>query len=82
MLVAVAIAALAVLAVAVALVRRRRTARGASLSLGTTRRRPAGVSHLATGVSELSDLGLHLRASSAPRRRLGELLGWSSGASR
>ncbi len=67
------LAVLAVFAVAGVLVRRR-NARGPALALRTGKGR-AGVSHLATRVSELSDLGLHLRAATAPRRRLGALLG-------
>lgn len=76
MLVAAAIGVAAVLVVlaAAALVRRHRSGRAAGLSLGSPRG-PAGVSHLAARVSELSDLGLHLRASATPRRRLGALLG-------
>ena len=72
---------LAVLVVSVALARRRRGARGPVLSLGASRG-PAGVNHLANRVSELSDLGLHLHAGAVPRRRLGAMLGSSSGASR
>ncbi len=81
LLAAALVAAVAVVAGSVALVRRRRSARAPAISLGT-RRGPAGVSHLATRVSELSDLGFHLHAGASSRRRLGSLLGSSSGASR
>jgi hypothetical protein len=75
MLVSGAFGLLAVFVVGVALARRRRAARTPALSLGT-RTGPAGVNHLAASVSELSDLGFHLRASAAaPRRRLGALRG-------
>lgn len=72
MLATVAIGLLAVAAGALALARRRR-ARGAPLALAPARK--AGVSHLAASVSELSDLGRHLRGSAAPRRRPGAMLG-------
>ena len=76
-----AVGAIAALAAAVAVARRRRTmARGPTISLGAASR-PAGVSHLAARVSELSDLDLHLRAG-PPRRSLGTLLGSGSAASR
>jgi hypothetical protein len=75
-------AALAVaLVVAVALLRRRRSAaRAPGISL-TPHAPRAGVSHLASQVSELSDLGLHLRAG-PPQRRLGTLLGSGHAATR
>ncbi len=80
MLVAVAIIGGVVALAAFAVVRRRRAAaRGPAISLPTSR--SAGASHLATRVSELSDLGLHLRAG-PPRRSLGTLLGSGSAASR
>ncbi len=79
-------AALGILAVvaasaSVVIVRRRRAVRGPALSLGKPRG-PAGVNHLATRVSELSDAGFHLHAGALHRRSLGDLLGSSSGASR
>ncbi len=40
------------------------------------------MNHLANRVSELSDLDFHLGARAEHRRRLGTLLGSSSGASR
>ena len=81
MLLALAAAAVVALAAGVALARRRRSvSHGPAISLPTPSR-PAGVSHLAARVSELSDLGLHLRAA-PPRRSLGALLGSGSAASR
>jgi hypothetical protein len=74
MLLATGIGLLALFVVGVALVRRRRAASAMSLAL-RTRVGPAGVNHLAASVSELSDLGFHLRATATPRRRLGALLG-------
>ena len=67
--------ALVALALALAL-RRRRTVRRASLAPLAGPRRP-GVSHLASRVSELSDVGIHLHAAQrgAEKRRLGVLLG-------
>ena len=82
MVVFLAVLAVAALA-AVAIARHRRTAaraRGPAISLSAPSR-PAGVSHLAARVSELSDLGLHLRAG-PPRRSLGTLLGSGHAASR
>jgi hypothetical protein len=82
LLVSAALALLAAVTVSVLLVRRRRSAaRGPSLSVRMPRA-PAGVSHLAARVSDLSDLDMHLHAGVAQRRRLGALLGSSSGASR
>ncbi len=73
--------ALALVAVIVAAfgwsVRRRRHARRPRLAPRLDAL-PAGVTQLATRVSELSDLGLHLPAASrtlAHERRLGVLLG-------
>jgi hypothetical protein len=58
-----------------ALLRRRRARRGGLLgpSLHPT---PAGIHHLASSVSDLSDLGLHLDAArrAAGRPRLGAVL--------
>ncbi len=86
LLVSAAIGALVLVAGSVALVRRRRAARAPGLSLAAPRRwhAPAGVNHLASGVSELSDLDFHLRSSAGAthRHRLGVLLGSGSGASR
>ncbi len=56
---------------------RRRGARPASL-VDRVEPLPAGVKHLASTVSDLSDLGIHLPAATralARRRRLGTLLG-------
>lgn len=56
---------------------RRRAGRRSSL-VGRVEPLPAGVKHLASTVSDLSDIGIHLPASSrmiARRRRLGVLLG-------
>lgn len=73
-LVLAALAVALVVAVAAAVARHRRSAaRAPSISL-TPHAPRAGVSHLASRVSELSDLGLHLRAG-PPQRRLGTLLG-------
>jgi hypothetical protein len=55
------------------LLRRRRARRGGLLA-PPLHPLPAGVHHLASSVSELSDLGLHLRASQARRPRLGVVL--------
>ncbi len=82
LLVSAAIALLAVVTAAVVLVvRRRRSARLPAL-MARMPRAPAGVSHLAARVSDLSDLDMHLHAGVAQRRRLGALLGPSIGASR
>ncbi len=75
-----ALAVAAVLAVSVAVARLRRSGRGPAITLAPPSRR-AGVSQLATRVSELSDLGVHLRPG-PPQRRLGTLLGSGSAASR
>ncbi len=76
----------AVVVVSAVVVRRRRAARAPGLSLAAPRRwhGPAGVNHLANRVSELSDLDFHLRAGAGAmqKRRLGTLLGSSTGASR
>ncbi len=56
---------------------RRRSARRPSLA-ARVEPLPAGVKHLASTVSDLSDLGLHLPAATralARKRRLGVLLG-------
>jgi hypothetical protein len=60
---------------ALALLRRRRTRRGGLLG-PSLRSPPAGVHHLASSVSDLSDLGLHLDAArrAAGRPRLGAVL--------
>jgi hypothetical protein len=81
LLVSAALALLAAVTASVLLVRRRRSARGPALSVRMPRA-SAGVSHLAARVSDLSDLDMHLHAGIAQRRRLGALLGSSSGASR
>ncbi|HEX9052762.1 MAG TPA: hypothetical protein VF841_19705 [Anaeromyxobacter sp.] len=81
LLVSAAIALLALVTTALLVMRRRRAARGPALSVRMPRA-PAGVSHLAARVSDLSDLDMHLHAGVAQRRRLGALLGSSSGASR
>lgn len=60
----------------VALAVRRRTSRTEAL-VSRVEPLPAGVKHLASTVSDLSDLELHLPAvhrALAPRRRLGTLL--------
>ncbi len=82
MLVAFAsVAVVVALGAAAALARHRRAAaRGPAISLPGASR-SAGASHLAARVSELSDLGLHLRAG-PPRRSLGTLLGSGHAASR
>jgi hypothetical protein len=72
------VAALVVLAVAgvVALALRRRSAPTSSLA-SRVEPLPAGVKHLASTVSDLSDFELHLpmvRRALAPKRRLGVLL--------
>lgn len=76
-MVAIALAVLAVTStVALALLlRRHRPAHRPDL-LGRVEPLPAGVKHLASGVSDLSDLGLHLPAAKGAleRRRLGALL--------
>jgi hypothetical protein len=83
---AAAIGVLAVAVVSIGVVRRRRAARAPGLSLAAPRRwhGPAGVNHLANRVSELSDLDFHLRggAGAIHKRRLGTLLGSSTGGSR
>lgn len=58
-----------------ALLRRRRARRGGLLA-ADLHPRPAGVNHLASRVSDLSDLGLHLGAArrAAGRPRLGAVL--------
>jgi hypothetical protein len=55
---------------------RRRRARRAGLLAAPLHPKPAGVHHLASSVSELSDLGLHLHAArrAAGRPRLGAVL--------
>lgn len=73
----IALTAVAVLAsgAAVLLLRRRRSRRtGLEPRIEPL---PAGVRHLASGVSELSDLGLHLHAArrAATKPTLGSLLG-------
>jgi hypothetical protein len=74
---ALALALAAVVAAGALLGRRRRRARRPELSAGLDPM-PAGVKHLATTVSDLSDLGLHLgaRRGAALRQkpRLGALL--------
>ena len=81
LLVSAAIGLVAVVTVSALLLRRRRSARGSSLAVRMPSA-PAGVSHLAARVSDLSDLDMHLHAGVAQRRRLGALLGPSIGASR
>jgi hypothetical protein len=78
---AIALTAVAVLAsgAAVLVLRRRRSRRigfGPRLE-PRIEPLPAGVRHLASGVSELSDLGLHLHAArrAATKPTLGSLLG-------
>lgn len=67
-------ALLAATGAALLLLRRRRPRGGMALRV---ERRPAGLKHLATTVSDLSDLGLHLPAARRPpgKPRLGVLLG-------
>jgi hypothetical protein len=65
------------LAAGLALALRRRSSRSASLG-ARVEPLPAGVKHLASTVSDLSDFHLHLPAATralARRRRLGVLLG-------
>ncbi len=73
-----ALAALAAATLAAFALRRRRGRRPAGLA-SRIDARPAGVRHLASTVSELSDLGLHLPeargAALARKPRLGALLG-------
>jgi hypothetical protein len=77
-MVAIALAFVAVSSAALAalLVRRRRPSPRATLST-RVEPLPAGLKHLAAGVSDLSDLGMHLPAATRAleRRRLGALLG-------
>ncbi len=75
---AIALTAVAVLASGAAvLVLRRRRSRRTGLEPRLIEPLPAGVRHLASGVSELSDLGLHLHAArrAATKPTLGSLLG-------
>jgi hypothetical protein len=76
LLAALAAVALALSAALALGLRRRRNVRRASLAPLAAPRAP-GVSHLADHVSELSDVGFHLRAAQrgAEKRRLGVLLG-------
>lgn len=73
-----ALAVVATAAVAAFALRRRRSHRGAGLAPRIDRL-PAGVKHLASTVSELSDFGVHLsaarRAALERKPRLGILLG-------
>jgi hypothetical protein len=65
------------LTVGAALGLRRRRARRAGLGVSVLDPMPAGVKHLATTVSDLSDIGLHLpssRAALTSKARLGALL--------
>jgi anti-sigma-K factor RskA len=73
MLAVVALALVALFVMTVAVARKRRTARGPALSVELHAPR-AGVNHLAARVSEMSDVGFHLRVPAMPRRRLGALL--------
>jgi hypothetical protein len=67
------ISAATALIAAAALVRRRRAPVGGLAPRPDTL--PAGRHHLASSVSDLSDLGLHLHlARRSPRPRLGEML--------
>jgi hypothetical protein len=64
-------------AAALLLLRRRRSRAGLLDLVPRITPPPAGLQHLARTMSDLSDLGIHLRAgrSSAGRSRLGTLLG-------
>lgn len=64
-------------ALGAALLLRRRGGRGGAELLPRIDPSPAGLKHLATTVSDLSDLGLHLGQGHRPGRkpRLGALLG-------
>ncbi len=54
---------------------RRRRARRAGMLAAPLRPMPAGLHHLASGVSDLSDLGIHLRAAGrVGKPRLGAVL--------
>ncbi len=81
LLVVAALAGIVALAAAVAATRRHRAPARRGPAIPLARSPKAGVSHLASQVSELSDLGLHLR-SGPHGRRLGALLGSGSAASR
>jgi hypothetical protein len=72
-LVLTAIAAVAATAAAALLLRRRRARHGALAA--RLDRPPAGVAHLASSVSDLSDFGLHLHAARrSGKPRLGAAL--------
>lgn len=70
---ALIVAAATATTAAFVLLRRRRARRGGLVA--PLRPRPAGVHHLASSVSDLSDLGLHLHAARrAGKPRLGVVL--------
>jgi hypothetical protein len=73
---ALAFVAVSSAALVALLARRRRPSRRPSLE-ARVEPLPAGLKHLAAGVSDLSDLGVHLPAATRAleRRRLGALLG-------